>query len=478
MPGIEDLPAAQADSLRAAIGLSSGAQVERIACYAAVVNLLAAAARTRPVVVVADDLQWFDAGSRDAILFAARRVHSDPLAFVLAIRDGETESPLLTGLPELRLDGLAEAPALDLIARNEGDVSPEVARRLWSQTAGDPLALTEIPRHLSSEQRAGRVALSEPLPVGQRLEASFVARAAVLPETCQHALLVAAASYTGATDAIFDALTSLDLPPGALEPAEEDGLITIADGLLSWRHPLVRSAIYHAASTPAQRAAHAALASSAARAAYPITTHGISRRRPPARTRRSRPRSSGSPATRFAAAHRRPLCAPSSARPGSVPARPTRRGASSKEPNTHLPWGAGRRRSNSWTAPAGAPTTRCRVRRASASGPGWRCCVATHTRRTIGWSRSPRRLRTSTLRAAAVMTEAAVGRTMTGPVLAYRATAERAFALARPVGGDAEAIAALALGCGLVLSGDTAGGLELFARYGGVAEKPELWVGP
>ncbi len=269
LDGIDQLPAVQADSLRAAVGLASTAHVEQLPCHAAVVSLLAAAASARPVLVVADDLQWFDAASRDAILFAARRLASDAVAFVMAIRDGDTEEPLHTGLPELRLSGLAEGPALRLVARAAGGVSPAVARRLWAQTAGNPLALVEIPRNLSAEQRSGRVALDEPLPVGQRLEDSFAARAAALPEASRQALLVAATSYTGATDTILAALGELGLPANALDAAEEEDLISIAHGALTWRHPLVRSAIYHAAGAPARRAAHAALARAGGEARLP-----------------------------------------------------------------------------------------------------------------------------------------------------------------------------------------------------------------
>ncbi|MGZ4168971.1 MAG: hypothetical protein ACXVFO_19635, partial [Solirubrobacteraceae bacterium] len=135
-----------------------------------------------------------------------------------------------------------------------------MARRLWSETAGNPLALLEIPRNLSSDQRSGRVALDEPVPVGRRLEDSFAARAAALPAPSRQALLVASASYTGATDTILAALHELELPAGALDAAEEEDLISIVEGRLHWRHPLVRSAIYHAAPAPARRAAHAALA--------------------------------------------------------------------------------------------------------------------------------------------------------------------------------------------------------------------------
>ena len=269
LDGLDRLPAVQADSLRAAVGLASAAHVEQLPCHAAVVSLLAAAAAARPVLVVADDLQWFDAASRDAILFAARRLGSDAVAFVMAIRDGETEEPLRTGLPELHLSGLAEEPALQLMARSAGEVSPAVARRLWAQTAGNPLALVEIPRHLSAAQRSGRVALEQPLPVGQRLEDSFAARAATLPEASRQALLVAATSYTGATDTLLAALDELGLAPGALDAAEDEDLVSIAHGALTWRHPLVRSAIYHAAGAPARRAAHAALARAGGEARLP-----------------------------------------------------------------------------------------------------------------------------------------------------------------------------------------------------------------
>jgi DNA-binding CsgD family transcriptional regulator/HEPN domain-containing protein len=474
--GIDDLPPVQADSLRAAIGLSAGAQVERIACYAAVVNLLAGAARERPVVVVADDLQWFDAGSRDAILFAARRTQSDPVAFVLAIRDGEGEEEIVTGLPELRVEGLEEAPALELIARVEGDVSPEVARTLWTHTAGNPLALSEIPRQLTAEERAGRVALSVPLPVGQRLEASFVARAAALPETCRRALLVAAASYTGATDAIFEALRLLDLPADALEPAEEEGLVTISDGRLTWRHPLVRSAIYHAASTPAQRAAHAALARAggearlpdhhawhlAAAAAAPDEEVASALEQVAVEAARR-----GAPATALRAFERAARLSPREVDRArrEVEAAEHALAVGRWEEAIELVDGA-RGRTDDPLLRAQGERIRARVEMLRGDPH------AGHDRLVSiaeGLEDVDRAL------AAAVMTEAAVGRTMTGPIAAYRATAERAFTLAQPVGGETEAIAALAFGCGLILSGETAAGLELFGRYGDVGDQPELW---
>ena len=78
---------------------------------------------------------------------------------------------------------------------------------------------------------------TQPLPVGQRLEDSFAARAATLPEASRQALLVAATSYTGATDTLLAALGELGLASDALDAAEEEDLVSIAHGTLTWRHP-------------------------------------------------------------------------------------------------------------------------------------------------------------------------------------------------------------------------------------------------
>ena len=474
--GIDQLPAGQADSLAAAVGLATGSAVERLACHAAVVSLLAAAAPQRPVLVVADDLQWFDAGSRDAVLFAARRLRSDPVVFVLAIRDGETDEPLATGLPELELGGLEEAPALELVARTAGEVAPAVARRLWAQTHGNPLALVEIPRNLTSAQRTGRVALDEPLPVGRRLEESFAARAAALPDATRRALLVAATSYTGATDTILAALGVLGLPANALDAAEEDGLVSIVHGALAWRHPLVRSAIYHAAGPPARRSAHAALAQAGGESRLPDHR-----------------------AWHLAAAAAAPA-EPVAAELERVAAEAARRGAPGTALRAYvqaakLSPGEGDRARRELEAAELAlavgrwdealelldgargrgddPRLRARGERIRAGVEMLRGSPQAAHDRLVAIAEALREIDRSA--AAAAMTEAVLAQTMTGPVPAYRATAERAFELARGLGGEVEAMAAVALGCGLMLSAETDAGLELFARYGDVVEKPEVW---
>ncbi|HEY1715424.1 MAG TPA: AAA family ATPase [Solirubrobacteraceae bacterium] len=476
LDGIDRLPAVQADSLRAAVGLAAAAQVEPLPCHAAVVGLLAAAAAERSVLVVADDLQWFDAASRDAVLFAARRMGSDAVAFVMAVRDGESEEPLRTGLPELRLSGLAEEPALALVARSAGEVSPAVARRLWAQTAGNPLALVEIPRNLSAEQRAGRVALDQPLPVGQRLEDSFAARAAALPKASRQALLVAATSYTGATDTLLAALGELGLAPNALDAAEEEDLVSIAQGSLTWRHPLVRSAIYHAAGAPARRAAHAALARAGGEARLPdhrawhlaaaaaAPDEAVAAELDQVAVQAAR---RGAPSTALRAFAQAARLSPDEGDRArrEIDAAELALAVGRLDEALELLDGA-RGRGDDPRLRAHGERIRARVEMLRGSPH------AAHDR-LVAIAEAIADLDRPL--AAAAMTEAVLARTVTGPLPAYRETAERAWALAQGLGGEVEAMAAVALGCGLLLSAETDAGLELFARYGAVVEKPEVW---
>jgi DNA-binding CsgD family transcriptional regulator len=477
LSGIGGLPRVQADSLGAAVGLASSAHVERLACNAGVVSLLAASAAERPVLVVADDLQWCDAGSREVILFAARRMQSDPVAFVFTVREGDAGTPLNTGLPELRLEGLPEASALELVARSAGDVSPAVARRLWSQTAGNPLALVEIPRNLSAEQRTGRAALDEPLPVGRRLEDSFAARVAALPAATRQALLVAATSYTGAADTIQEALAILDLAPTALDAAEEDGLLTITAGSLTWRHPLVRSAIYHVASAPARRAAHTALAEVGGQARLPDhrAWHLATAAAAPAEdiaaeleevaleaARR------GAPETALRALDRAARLTPSESE------RARREVAGADLALAVGRWDEALELLEQARGRSDDPLLRAHGERIRAHVEMLRGSPHAAHGRLVAIAEAMQDIDRAL--AASAMTEAVLAQTMTGPVPAYRATAERAYALARPVGGEVEAMAAVALGCGLLLSGETDAGLELFERYGSIVEKPEVWL--
>jgi DNA-binding CsgD family transcriptional regulator len=255
------LPVPQSGALAGALALGPPVAGDRFTVYAAALTLLAAASDRRPLLAVVDDAPWMDAPSREALVFVARRLHEEGIVMLLAARTGEPIGTELAGVPELVLEGLDRAASAALLARGTaGPIAPAVAERLFDATHGNPLALLELSALLSDGQRAGTEPIEDPPVVGSDVERAFGRQLDALPAATRHALLVAAACETGAGGEIAAALASLGLDAGELEAAERTGLIAIPDGVVRFRHPVLRSLAYRALPAPDRRAAHRALA--------------------------------------------------------------------------------------------------------------------------------------------------------------------------------------------------------------------------
>jgi DNA-binding CsgD family transcriptional regulator len=259
LDGLGRLPAPQREALATAFGLDSGAQPDRFLVGLAALSLLSSAAAEHPLICVVDDVQWLDRSSAQVLAFVARRLAAESVVLLFAERQpGGIEE--LTGLPELGLAGLPDASARKLLASVIAvPVDERVLARILTETRGNPLALLELPRGLSAAALAGGFGLPDDGSLPTRIEASFQRRVEQLPATTQRLLLVAAADPTGEPALLVAAAAELGLPTGALTPAEADGLLQV--GLqVAFRHPLLRSAIYRAATPDERRAAHRALA--------------------------------------------------------------------------------------------------------------------------------------------------------------------------------------------------------------------------
>jgi hypothetical protein len=134
----------------------------------------------------------------------------------------------------------------------------QVRDRLLAEAAGNPLALLELPRGLSPAQLAGGFGLDAAGPVPARVEQGFRYRIEALPVDTRSLMLVAAAEPTGDPVLFWRAAERLGISAPAAEAAQADGLLQIG-ARVRFRHPLVRSAVYSAASLEEQRAAHRAL---------------------------------------------------------------------------------------------------------------------------------------------------------------------------------------------------------------------------
>jgi hypothetical protein len=253
------LPAPQRDAVATAFGLSSGAQPDRFLVGLAVLSLLSDAAEEHPLVCIVDDVQWLDRSSAQVLAFVARRLAAESVVLLFAERDpGGLEQ--LAGLPELRLRGLPDASAGELLASVlTAPLDERVRARILAETRGNPLALLELPRGWSPAVLAGGFGVPGDGSLPDLIEASFRRRVEQLPAATQRLLLLAAADPTGEPALLVRAAAELGIPTDELAPAEADGLLDL--GLqVAFRHPLLRSAIYRAAPTEERRSAHRALA--------------------------------------------------------------------------------------------------------------------------------------------------------------------------------------------------------------------------
>lgn len=264
---LDDVPAPQAAALRAAFGEVDASVGDRHLVFLATLSLLSEAAGRRPVLAVVDDAHWLDDASTAALLFTARRLEGEPVALLLAAREGEPVTE--HGLPALPVAGVDEAAADEIVADlAPGPVAPEVRAELLAATGGNPLGLVELTRALTAEQLSGRERLPDRLPVTRGIERAFLDRYHRLAPEARTLLLLAAADDSGRTATVVRAAAALGVGAEALDEAEESGLLTTRDGELALSHPLVRSAVYGAATTSRRREAHRALADALAGTAY------------------------------------------------------------------------------------------------------------------------------------------------------------------------------------------------------------------
>ncbi len=262
LPLLKTLPEPQAAALQSAMSLGPPVSGDRFSVCAATVGVLAAAAEAEPLLVIVDDLQWLDVSSREAILFAARRLYADGIGLLMASRSTGAQEFDFAGLRELRLEGLSQSDGDALARELLPNASAELRQQIYEDTAGNPLGIQELcdqgvePRELIS---------TGSMPTQSRLARALWGRLSELPERTLQALLIVAAAAGAETDVVLLAARQARLDLADFAPAEQAGLLVIEDRQIAFRHPLLRSVLYGAASMHERAAAHAALAAVLAR---------------------------------------------------------------------------------------------------------------------------------------------------------------------------------------------------------------------
>jgi DNA-binding CsgD family transcriptional regulator len=260
------LPAPQRQALEIVFGLSVGAAPDRFLVGLGVLSLFSEVAESRPLLCVVDDAQWLDHASALTLAFVARRLLAEPVGIVFAAREPGEE---LQHVSELDVRGLRNGDARALLGSAVRFVLDERVRdRIVAETRGNPLALLELPRGLTATQLAGGFGLLDPQALSGRIEDSFVRRLETLCDDARRLLLLAAAEPLGDPLLLWRAAELLGIGTAAAGAAEADGLLAIGERV-TFRHPLVRSAMYRSAAVQDRRAVHLALAEATDREADP-----------------------------------------------------------------------------------------------------------------------------------------------------------------------------------------------------------------
>ena len=254
---LASLPTPQRNALGVAFGLLEGDAPDRFLVALAVLTLLSEAAEERPLLCIVDDAQWLDRASAQVLAFAARRLLAEPVGLIFAARDPDEQ---FRGLTDLEVRGLPEQDARALLrSATRFPLDEQIRDRILAEVNGNPLALLELPRGLSPAQLAGGFGLVGAQAIPARIEQEFRQRLAALAGDARSLMLVAAAEPTGDPMLVWRAAERLGITSSTAVAAATDGLLEIRTRV-RFRHPLVRSAVYSAASLAERQAAHLALA--------------------------------------------------------------------------------------------------------------------------------------------------------------------------------------------------------------------------
>jgi DNA-binding CsgD family transcriptional regulator len=279
----EQLPSGYRRELGAVLPILAGGDqaaaplptTERYQLHRAFAALFEALAAEKPVVVALDDLHWADGASIEVLLHLLERPPAAPVLLALAYRPRQLPPGLGRGLggaaqrgaERLELSPLSWEQAARLLPR---DLSAEVGRRLFRQSAGNPFYLEQLLRAASQGEPPGGRALGGRADgaVPSAVIAATAREVATLGETARGVLEGAAVAGDPFEPELAAAAAELD-PEQALAALDElvaRDLVRATErrGRLRFRHPLVHQAIYEQTGAGWRLAAHARVAATLA----------------------------------------------------------------------------------------------------------------------------------------------------------------------------------------------------------------------
>ena len=257
LPLLDELPLPQQGALRVAFGREAGAPPERFLVALATLTLVSLAAEDQPLLCTVDDAHWLDHESRQVLTFVARRLYADRVG-IIATSNALVSSKDAEGLPAVMVDGLPDAAARDLLTAVAGAaLTAQAVDRILTETSNNPLALVELGTAYPDDEVSGHAALLEPLPLGDRLREHFLRLVRGLPPDAQEFTLLAAADPEASRGHLWRAAQRAGIDPDAASAETAwASVLEFPGNSVSFRYPLLRSAVYHGASAAERRRAH------------------------------------------------------------------------------------------------------------------------------------------------------------------------------------------------------------------------------
>ncbi|MFI0238631.1 AAA family ATPase [Streptomyces sp. NPDC016845] len=241
----DELPATQRRALQTCFALVDAAEPNPYAVCAGTVGLLAAAGEREPLVLLADDLHWSDPSSRRVLQFVARRLDTERVALVMAVRPAADDDVAWEGVPWLTVAPLDEDDCRQLLERRGVAAAEPAATRLIRLSMGNPLVLVEYAAaHTEARKRGGELPIAAWETPGPLVERAWFGRMRTLSRETRAALVYVAACRVPELALLERALNADGLPLAALDEAEERGLVRLLDDGYELRHPVLRPLVF------------------------------------------------------------------------------------------------------------------------------------------------------------------------------------------------------------------------------------------
>lgn len=244
----------------------STAEGRRYRMFEAFTRLLHSASRSRPILLVLEDMHWADRGSMLLLRHLVRSPREAAICTVVTFCDPELQRTQSSGeiLADLRhepsatrvvLGALSEDHIRRFVDRWTGEsAAPHLIRFVAESTQGNPLFMTEVLRHLSETDAMkrlvtlGTTATLADFGVPDSVRELIARRLSRLSETCKRLLTLASVIGREFNLSVVEPLAQL--PEHAVLDGMDEAVAAriiqevAPPGRFSFTHPIIRETLY------------------------------------------------------------------------------------------------------------------------------------------------------------------------------------------------------------------------------------------